>query len=62
MYLYQVQSIAILKDLKTFFDKNTLNTIKFWKCSSNTKWSHHMEVNKETKKFNLIPCFLSKML
>jgi len=59
-HLYQVQSIVIAKDLRTFFNKNPLNTIEFWECPSNAKSSYHMEVDKETKQFNLIPCFPSK--
>ena len=35
---YQLQSITIAQDLRTFFEKNTYNSIKFWDCPSNTKW------------------------
>jgi len=56
-HLYQVQSIAIAKDLRTFFDKDLLNTIKFWKYPSNTKWSHYIEVDKKIKQFNFFSFF-----
>ena len=52
-----MQSIVIVKDHKTFFNKNPLNTIEFWEYPSDAKWSHYMEVDKEIKQFNLISCF-----
>jgi len=51
---YQLQSIAISQDLRAFFNKNSHNSINFWYCSSNTKWTQHSTVNKETKQFNYI--------
>ena len=57
---YQIQSIAIAQDLRVFFNKNTQNSINFWECPSNAKWSHHMSVDKESKKFNLTPILLCK--
>jgi len=55
-----VHSIAVAKDLRTFFNKNQLNTIEFWDCPSDAKWPHHMEVDKETKCFNPTPLFPTK--
>jgi len=37
IHLYQQQSIAILKNLKMFFNKNSSNLIKFWNCPSDSK-------------------------
>jgi len=37
VYLYQLQSITIVKDLRTFFNKNLINSIKFWNYPSNNK-------------------------
>jgi len=34
---YQLQSIIMAQDLRTFFEKNNHNFIKFWNCSSNAK-------------------------
>ena len=34
---YQLQTIAIAQDFRTFFNKNTSNTITFWDCSSSAK-------------------------
>ena len=35
VHFYQHQSIAILKELREFFNKNSLNSIEFWNYSSN---------------------------
>ena len=61
-YPYQLQFIAILQDLRVFFNKNSYNSINFWYCSSNAKWTHYLTVNKETKQFNYIPNFPCKLL
>jgi len=58
---YQVQSAAILSDLRKFFMHHENNFIEFWECSSCLKWHLHNEVDKETKTFNLIPLFLCKI-
>jgi len=34
---YQIQSIAIAQDLRSFFEKSIHNSIKFWDCPSNAK-------------------------
>jgi len=54
-YSYQIQLITIAQDLRAFFNKYTNILINFWDCPSNTKWSHHILVDKNTKKFNLTP-------
>ena len=54
-YLYQIQSAAISGKLREFFHKDGNNSIGFWDCLSNQNWSLHNIVDKETKKFVLIP-------
>jgi len=61
VHSYQLQSIDITKNLRIFFNKNLMNSIKFWDCPSNNKWSYHELVNKDTKKFNLFPIFPCKV-
>jgi len=56
---YQVQSAAILSELRNFFNCYKGNIIEFWECPSQLKWHLHNKVNKETKAFNLTllyPC------
>jgi len=36
------------------------NSIEFWDCPSDKKWHIHASVDKETKKFDLIPLYPSK--
>jgi len=57
---YQVQSSSISKELGKFFNRNQHNSIKFWDCPSWDKWFLHNIVNKEIKKFDLIPIFPCK--
>ena len=45
---------------REFFKKDSNNSIEFWDCSSNCKWSLHDIVDKETKKFDLISIFSYK--
>jgi len=61
IYLYQLQSIAIAQDFGEFFNKNTQNSINFWDFLSNSKWIHHVSVNKETKHFNLTTILSCKL-
>ena len=56
IYLYQQQTIAISKDLRVFFSKHKNKTIEFWDFSNN-KWYLHTVVDKETRKFNLVPLY-----
>jgi len=58
VHLYQYM-IVISKDLRIFFSKHEENTIEFWDCPNN-KWDLHAVVNKETRKFNLVPLYPSK--
>ena len=51
---YQIQSSAISRKLREFFNKDLINSIKFWDCFSNDNWTLHSIVDKEIKEFNLI--------
>jgi len=57
---FQVQSAAVLSDLRYFFNCHTNNSIEFWKCPSHLKWHLHNEVNKETKMFKPLPFYPCK--
>ena len=59
---YQQQSIAILKDFRSFFNKHPSNIIKFWDCPSDAKLLLHVLVNKDIKRFNHILISPSKSL
>jgi len=58
IYPYQIQVLIISKDLREFFKKDHLNSIEFWDCLSYDKWTLHDIVDRETKKFDLVPIFL----
>jgi len=60
VYLYQIQSAAILSELFNFFNCHKDNTIEFWECPSYLKWHLHNKINKETKSFNLTPLYSCK--
>jgi len=62
LHPYQLYSIIISSDLKKFFNKNLSNTISFWDCPSNNKWSLHLLVDKELKFHKISPIFPSKTL
>ena len=57
---YQIHSVAISCKLKEFFRRGINNSIKFWDCSSHYNWGLYLIIDKETKKFNLIPIFPCK--
>jgi len=61
-HLFQVHATAILKVLQFFFLCYQDNSIKFWKCSSQSNWVLYKTIDKETKSFNPIPLFLCKIL
>ena len=61
IHLYQLQTIAISKELWEFFNKHLNNSIEFWNCSSDENWHLHALVNNKTKKFNLTSIYLCKM-
>ena len=58
---YQLQMIAISKELWEFLNKHLNNSIEFWNCSSNENWHFYALVDKETKKFDLTTIYLCKM-
>ena len=62
IYPYQIQTLAISKEIREFFKRNHYNSLEFWDCPSQDKWLLHDIVNKETKKFNLSPIFSCKSL
>ena len=52
---------AILQDLHTFFSKNSINSIKFWKSPSCLNWHLHKTVNHKSKSSNHTPIFPCKI-
>ena len=58
---FQIYSAAILNKLKKFFLQHQNNSIKFWECPSQCNWLLHKVVNKESKQFHLISCYLCKL-
>ena len=57
---YQIQLSIISTEFRKFFEKGCHNSIEFWKYLSCKNWTLHSIVNKETKKFDLIPIFSCK--
>ena len=57
IYLYQKHIVAILYKLRRFFSNNINNSIEFWECPSQCKWSFHKVVDIETKCFRPLPIF-----
>ena len=49
VHLHQIQLLAISKELREFFSKNFINSIKFWDCPNNDNWTIYSIVDKETK-------------
>jgi len=62
VYPYQIQLSTISRELREFFKRDQYNSIEFWNCPSCDKWILYYIVNKEIKKFDLIPIFLYKFL
>jgi len=58
---YQIHTTAILEDLCTFFSKNSINSIEFWKNPSCLNWHLHKTVDYESKSSNHTPIFPCKM-
>ena len=52
--------LSISKKLREFVGKNLYNSIEFWNFPSQEKWFLHNIVDKETKKFELLPILLCK--
>jgi len=59
-HLFQIQSVAILKDLCLFFSKDPNNLIEFWECPSCLDWHLYKAVDLETKAFYPTPSYPSK--
>jgi len=60
IHSYQLQLIAISKDLGLFLKKYLSNTIEFWDCFSDEEWPLYVSMNNDMKKFNLILLFPCK--
>jgi len=58
---YQIHTTAILEDLCTFFSKNSINSIEFWKSPSCLNWHLYKTVDHESKSSNHTPIFPCKM-
>ena len=57
---YQLHLSAISCKLRDFFKRDNNNYIEFWNCPSHCKWYFYNIVDKEMKKFDLIPIFSCK--
>ena len=57
---YQIHTIAILEDLCTFFSKNSINSIEFWKSPSRLNWHLHKTIDHKLKSSNHTPIFPCK--
>jgi len=58
----QIHAMAILKELRHFFSRNSSNSIEFWKSPSCFNWHLHKAVDHESKSFNptyIFPCKMS---
>ena len=62
LYPYQGQAMAILNNLCQFFTRNQSNSIEFWECPSWLNWNLHKAVDRDSKLFNPLPTFPSKIL
>ena len=61
-YPFQLQSIAISKELRQFFQEILSSSIEFWDCHSKVKWPLHLSVDQDTRRFKLDPIYPCKML
>ena len=61
LHPYQSHTIAILSELRHFFEANQENSIEFWECPSRLKWRFHNDTNKDSKSFNPTPSLLCKI-
>jgi len=57
VYPYQIHLAIISRELRKFFIRDQQNSIEFWECPSHDKWMLHNIVDKEMKKFDLVPIF-----
>jgi len=60
VHSYQIQLSNISRELRNFFKRNKWNSIEFWDYPSYDKWTLYDIVDKEIKKFDLIPIFPCK--
>jgi len=59
---FQIHTVAILNELRKFFNSNKSNSIEFWECPSKIKWRFHYDVDKDSKSFLATPSYPSKIL
>ena len=50
-HLFQIYTVSILRELRSFFTWNQFNSIKFWTCPSWCNWLLYKVVDNETKFF-----------
>jgi len=62
IYLSQVHSAAIFKELRRFFIMNNNNLIEFWECPSHYDWPLFKSIDKDTKQFYQMPLLPCKSL
>ena len=58
---FQLHSVAILSELRRFFNSNCDNSIEFWECPSRLKWELHHNVDKDSKSFHPTPSYPTKI-
>jgi len=61
LHPYQIHSAAILSELRTFFSSNESNIIEFWECPSKLRWRLHLDVDKDSKSFSILPSYPTKL-
>ena len=61
LHPFQSHTMAILSELRYFFNKNHENSIEFWECPSCLKWKIHKDIDKDSKSFNPIPSYPCKI-
>jgi len=61
LHPYQLHTTSILQELCQFFDKDQINSIKFWECPSHLNWRLHRAVDKDSKLFNPQPILPSRI-
>jgi len=59
-HLFQKHSATILNKLQMFFSHHQKNSIEFWECPSQCRWSLHKAVDVEMKSFSPTLLFPSK--
>ncbi len=58
---FQSHTVAILSELRDFFNSNHNNSIEFWECPSRLKWRFYHDVDKDSKSFHPTPAYPCKI-